>query len=219
MCTPQKFSELLQLLSSLIPHFVPLSPYLRLALHHPDLALRNVFFDPNDDTKIVGVIDWGGAQILPLMLTAKFPSELLSTGNDPCDRSGIPDEDWKTVPHDWTSLGDTSKWPTGTKENGEPLDMTIRASAMVKQYYLRQHFGACFAQEIHDRYGDYNPARAMLFAHAPCYLKFHETLMGGWASWVHHAKWIRETYWRINAAKQDLGRPALISARTYIAAA
>lgn len=43
----------------------------------------------------------------------------------------------------------------------------IRASAMVRRYYLRQHFSACFAQEYHDRYGDYNLGRTMLFAHAP----------------------------------------------------
>ena len=209
-CTPQMFSELFQLLSSLIPHFVPPSSYLPLTLHHPDLALRNVFFDPTDDTKIVGIIDWGGAAVLPLMLTAKYPAELLTTGDDPCARPGIPDEDWRTVPHDWTSFGDTSQWPTGFKENNEPLDMTIRASAMIKQFYLRQHFGACFAQENHDKYGDSNPGRAALFAHAPYYLKFHETLTGGWTAWVHHADWIRETYWRLYSAKQDLPRPALI---------
>ena len=81
---------------------------------------------------------------------------------------------------------------------------------MIKQYYLRQHFGACYAQENHDRYGDYNLGRAMLFAHAQYYLKFHEIMKHGWIAWVIHAKWIRETYWRINAGKQDLRGPALI---------
>ncbi|KAG2112100.1 hypothetical protein DEU56DRAFT_842939 [Suillus clintonianus] len=177
-CTPQKFSELYQLLSSLIPHFVPPSSYLSLVLHHPDLALRNVFFDPTDDTKIVGLIDWGGAQILPLMLTAKD--------------QGSPTEGWNTVPHNWTSFGDTSKWP---KVFRGPND---------------QHFGVCFAQENHDRYGDYNTGRAMLFAHAPYYLKFHEIITGGWTAWVDHAEWVRETYWRVNAVKQNGRGDALI---------
>ncbi|KAG1885749.1 hypothetical protein F4604DRAFT_121533 [Suillus subluteus] len=78
---------------------------------------------------------------------------------------------------------------------------------MIKRYYLRQHFGVCFAQENHDRYGDYNLGRAMLFAHAPYYLKFHEIITGGWTSLVDHAEWIRETYWRLNAVEQD-GRSA-----------
>lgn len=79
ICTLRKISELFQLLSSLVLHIVPPPPSLHLTLHHPDLAFRNVFFDPNDDTKIAGVIDRGGAEILPLMLMANFSSELLST--------------------------------------------------------------------------------------------------------------------------------------------
>lgn len=209
-CTPQKFSELIQLLSSLIPHFVPSSSCLPLVLYHPDLALRNIFFDPIDDTKIVGLIDWGGAQILPLMLTAKFPDDLNSTGEDPFERPEIPDEGWNAVPHDWTSFGDTSKWPNVFRGPNDQVDLTIRASAMIKRYYLRQHFGVCFAQENHDRCGDYNLGRAMLFAHAPYYLKFHEIITGGWTSLVDHAEWIRETYWRLNAVKQDARSPALI---------
>ncbi|KAG1722216.1 kinase-like domain-containing protein [Suillus paluster] len=209
-CTPQKFSELFQLLSSLTPHFVPPSSYLPLVLHHPDLALRNVFFDPTDDTKIVGLIDWGGAQILPLILTAKFPGDLNSTGDDPCERQGIPDEGWNTVPHDWTSFGDTSKWPKVFRGANDQVDLTIRASAMVRRYYLRQHFGARFALENHDRYSDYDTGRAMLFAHAPYYLKFHEIIAGGWTAWVDHAEWIRETFRRLSAVRKDPRGHALI---------
>lgn len=209
-CTPQTFSELYQLLSSLMHHFVPPSSYLPLVLHHPDLALRNVFFDPTDDTKIVGLIDWGGAQILPLILTAKFPDDLNSTGEDPCERPGIPNEGWNTVPHDWTSFGDTSKWPNAFRGPNDQVDLTIRASAMIKRYYLRQHFGVCFAQENYDRYGDCDLGRAMLFAHAPYHLKFHEIVTGGWTSLVDHAEWIRETYWRLHALKKDGRSAALI---------
>lgn len=214
-CTPQKCSELLQLLSSLIPHFAPPPSYLSLTLHHPDLALRNVFFDPTDDTKIVGLIDWGGAHILPLMLTAEFPTDLYSSGHDPCEREGIPDENWNMVPHDWTSFGDTSKWPTVFRGDDEPVDHTIRASMMIRRYYLRQHFSACFAQENHDRYGDYNLGRAMLFTHAPYYLKFHEVITGGWICWVDHAEWIRETYWRLNVINQNSRGRALITAALW----
>jgi hypothetical protein len=95
--------------------------------------------------------------------------------------------------------------PSGHKifhEDNEQLDLTNRASAMIRQYYLHQHFNACYAQENHDGYGDYNPACAMLkFAHGQYYLKFHETIIGDW---------VRETYWRINVGKEDLRDPASI---------
>ncbi|KAG2357776.1 hypothetical protein BDR07DRAFT_1490299 [Suillus spraguei] len=135
-CTPENFSELFQLLSSLIPHFIPPPSYVPLVLHHPNLALRNIFFNPIDDSKITGLIDWGGAQILPLMVTAKFPDDLHSTGWDPCEKPGIPCGYWKAVPHDWTSFGDTSKWPSVFRGLNTQIDLTVRASAMIKRYYL-----------------------------------------------------------------------------------
>ena len=81
------------------------------------------------------------------------------------------DEDWETVCHDWTSFRDTSKWPERRNEYYES-DLTIPASAMIRKYYLRQHFVACVAQENRDTYGDDQPGRAMmLFPHVPYYLK------------------------------------------------
>ncbi|CAL1715315.1 unnamed protein product [Somion occarium] len=209
-CTPQTFAELFQLLSSLIPQFKPPSPYLPLCLHHPDLALRNVFFDisslPDGLPKITGVIDWGGAQILPLMLTAVYPDDIMSTGDDPCARPEYPDEDWRSVPCDWTSLGDTSQWPQAFRGPGDPVDLTIRAHEMVRRFYLRTYFSACYAEELHRKHGDTDLAHATLFADAPYYLKFHETVCGGRTNWVEHASWIRETYWRLRIAGQGMGR-------------
>ncbi|OJA08913.1 hypothetical protein AZE42_07367 [Rhizopogon vesiculosus] len=146
------------------------------------------------------------------MLTAKFPSDLISTGDDPCVRNGIPNEDWRIVPHDWTSFGDISKWLQLFRGDNarEREGLNNRASTMIRQYYLHQLFGTCFAQENHDRHGDCNTARTMLFAYAEYYLKFHGIPKGGWFIWVHHTDWIRETYWRINAGKEDLRSTASI---------
>ncbi|KZT03963.1 uncharacterized protein LAESUDRAFT_761549 [Laetiporus sulphureus 93-53] len=204
--TPQKFGRLLQTLSALIPYFVPPPLYLTLVLHHPDLALRNIVVDPHDYSKVNGIIDWGGAQILPLMLTAHYPHDLLTEGDDPCERPGHPDEGWNTVPHDWTSLGDTTAWAEEFRGEGDRVDMTTRAAAMVKRYYLRQHFGACFARALHEVHGDTDLLRATVFTDAPYYLKFHEVLTGGYIAWFRHEEWIMETFARLHVAGHIPGR-------------
>ncbi|RDB17536.1 hypothetical protein Hypma_001243 [Hypsizygus marmoreus] len=191
-CTPQTFSEIVQLLSALIPHFTIPPPYTTLCLHHPDLALRNIFFD---DTKITGVIDWGGAQILPLLLTARYPDDIMSTADEPFERPGHPDEDWHSVPNDWTSIGDRSQFPVAFRgKESEPFDFAPRARAMVGRFYLRTYFSACIAETTTDL------SRATIFKDAPYYLKFHETVCGGWSAWVRHQAWIKETYWRLRLA-------------------
>ena len=197
--TPQQFSQLLQLLSALIPYFIPPSLYSVLVLHHPDISLCNILFDPEDHSRMIGILDWGGAQILPLMLTAQFPDDLNSEGDDPCTRPGYPDEGWRTVPHDWTSFGDSSKWQPVYKSETETVDLSIRAGAMVKRYYLRQYFGASYAEQIAEMHQDCDLARATLFADAPYYIKFHEVLTRGWIGWIEHEAWIKETYWRLRA--------------------
>lgn len=60
-----------------------------LPCYHPELALCNVIFDSIDDTKIAGLIYWGGAQSVLLILTAKFPSDLISMGDDPRERDPL----------------------------------------------------------------------------------------------------------------------------------
>ena len=75
-----------------------------LALYHPNLSLRTILFCEKDLTnpgsKLPG-IDWGGAQILPLIFTAHFP-DLMPTIDYPYEKQDHchPDEDWQTVPHD-----------------------------------------------------------------------------------------------------------------------
>ncbi|GJJ09050.1 hypothetical protein Clacol_003272 [Clathrus columnatus] len=214
-CTPQTFAELFQLLSSLITHFMLPQSYDLLVLHHPDLALRNIFFDKksfsSNQPKITGVIDWGGAQILPLMLTARYPDDLMTTTDEPFSRSGYSDESWHSVPSDWTSIGDVTQWPQVFRGPGDPVDYTPRVSAMVRRFYLRTYFSACYAEQIHLLQKDASLYHATLFADAPYYLKFHETICGGWTSWVEHASWIRETYWRLRTLPgQGAGEESLV---------
>ncbi|KAG6860081.1 hypothetical protein C0995_016080 [Termitomyces sp. Mi166 len=204
-CTPQMFAELFQLLSSLIPHFQPPKSYSPLVLHHPDLALRNILFDESSissgDLKIAALIDWGGAQILPLMFTAKYPDDLRTTGEYPFTKPGWDEnEDWDTVPCDWTSTGDPSQWP---RAFGPGPGHTPYVRACVSKFHLRTYFNTCYAEQLHALYGDANLARATLFRDATYYMKFHEVLCGYWKTWVRHKNWIRKTYWRLRIAGHE----------------
>ena len=136
------------------------------------------------------------------MFTAVFPDDLSSDADDPFTRPDHHDEAWHTVPHDWTSIGDKSTWPQVFRGEGELVDLSVRARAMVRRYYLRQYFGACFAECLAgnsdvDGLADRELARGTLFLDAPYYLKFHEVICGGWTKWIEHQDWIKETYWRI----------------------
>ncbi|KAG6901191.1 hypothetical protein C0995_015561 [Termitomyces sp. Mi166 len=204
-CTPQMFAELFQLLSSLIPHFQPPKSYSPLVLHHPDLALRNILFDKSlissGDLKTVALIDWGGAQILPLMFTAKYPDDLRTTGEYPFEKSGWDEnKDWDTVPCDWTSTGDPSQWPRAFTLGHKLLDFSPLLRASISKFYLRAYFSTCYAEQLHALYGDANLACVTLFRDAMYYMKFHEMLCGSWKTWVWHKNWIRETYWRLRMA-------------------
>ncbi|KAG6864803.1 hypothetical protein C0993_008527 [Termitomyces sp. T159_Od127] len=150
-CTPQMFAELFQLLSSLIPHFQPPKSYLPLVLHHPDIAFRNVLFDESSmssgDLKITGLIDWGGAQILPLMFTAKYPDDLRTDGQYPFDKPGWDySEDCYTVPCDWTSTGNPSQWPGVTLER-KLAEYSSDIHRVISKFYLRAYFNVCYAKE------------------------------------------------------------------------
>lgn len=48
------------------------------ALLHPDLNARNIFVDPDDPTKILGIIDWQSAAIEPAFVHAVDPPDFAS---------------------------------------------------------------------------------------------------------------------------------------------
>ncbi|KAG6898638.1 hypothetical protein C0993_005419 [Termitomyces sp. T159_Od127] len=220
LCTPQMFAELFQLLSSLIPHFQPPKSYLPLVLHHPDIAFRNILVDESSissgELKITGLIDWGGAQILPLMFTAKYPDDLRTIGYYPFTRPGWEkNEDWYTVPCDWTAAGDSSQWPIayGSGPGSGPglIDYGPKVHGVISKFYLRAYFNACYAEEMCALHGDTDLARATVFRDATYYMKFHEVVCTGWRNWVRHKTWIRETYWRLRTAGHGIGSEGLIT--------
>ncbi|KAG6911099.1 hypothetical protein DXG01_004614 [Tephrocybe rancida] len=216
ICSPQAFAELYQLLSSLIPHFEPPKPYLSLVLHHPDIALRNVFFDDTEHLKITGVIDWGGSQIPPIMLTACYPDDLMTDNFYPYPRPGYItlSEDWGSVPCDWTSF-DTSQASPSFEVPNDPVDYLPRASAMVRLFYLRTFYSGSYAEQMNMLHNDADLARATLFLDASYYLKFHEVVSGTWFTWAEHANWIRETYWRMRALAKDKCGQLVIGPNVY----
>ncbi|KAG6894955.1 hypothetical protein C0993_010403, partial [Termitomyces sp. T159_Od127] len=205
VCTPHMYAELFQFLSALIPHFEPPKSCRSLVLYHPDIALRNVLFDESslsssDSPRVTGVLDWAGAQILPAMFTAHYPLDLITDRDSPFTHPNRPREDWMTVPCDWTSTGDISDWPQTFCAVNVPYDNTPGVHRNIRQFYLRTHFSACYAEQLYAQRGIADLACATMFKDAPYYLKFDEVIGGGWQHWVKHRTWIRETYWRLRMA-------------------
>lgn len=198
--TPHEFVELFKLFFALIPQFAPPDLHLPLALHHPDLALRNILFDDNDLSKVTGLLDWSGSQIFPMILCAHRPDDLHSIHDDPVSRPGDPYEDWSTVPHNWVDIRKGPIWPIWLDADGiySPTNFRVRGMATIRRFYLRGWFDSWFLARALDL-GTIERTFpvASLFDEATFYLKFHEVLTGGWVSWVRHSAWIRETFRRV----------------------
>jgi len=205
--TPQEIGELLRLLAALVPHFVPPPYYRTLVLHHPDLALRNIIVDPEDHTKVLGVIDWAGTAVVPLILAGQYPGDIMTTGDSPflLNPSLYEDgEDWFSVPYDWTSAGDPSEWPRAFGNGGRRVDYSTRVQVNTKRFWLRQYFGVCFSKSMQEIHATVDLRHARIHADSQYYLKFHEVICGGVDKWVYHKKWIRETFTRL----QRVGPPS-----------
>ncbi|KAF4597867.1 hypothetical protein EYR38_006259 [Pleurotus pulmonarius] len=202
-CTPETFAELYQQLSSLIDHLRIPARYSRLVLHHPDLALRNVLFDP-DTLKITGVIDWAGAQILPLVLTATYPDDLLSAYDRPFTHPDVPKNPypdcWSCIPFDWTHPPPES-YPAAFIGPDMPADFRPLVGALVRRVTLRARFAAYFDEEMRKR-GYSDSSLATLFSDAQEYLRFNETLFRGWYGWMDHERWIKSSYERVQSSRK-----------------
>ncbi|KAJ3516581.1 hypothetical protein NMY22_g14175 [Coprinellus aureogranulatus] len=216
--TPHTFTEMHRLLNALIPHFKLPAAYSSLVLHHPDFALRNILFDDaslqTESPKVVGVIDWSGAQILPLMLSATYPADLFSNDTTPFRPlyKNPPErylQSWKSVPYDWTSIGDPSQYADeeGEWEGNPDVDYKPALTAQIRRFYLRAHFSSCYASQMYALNGDKDLSRATLFSDAPYYLKFHETMCLDIQSWFSAENWVRETYWRLRVAESGTPTP------------
>ncbi|KAJ8695901.1 hypothetical protein PTI98_005812 [Pleurotus ostreatus] len=205
-CTPETFSELYQELSSLIDHFKIPAKYSRPVLHHPDLALRNVLVNP-DTLKITGVIDWAGAQILPLVLTALYPDDLLSANDHPFTHPDVPKNPypdfWRCIPYDWTHPPPES-YPAAFIGPDMPADFRPLVGALVRRVTLRAQFAAYFDEEMTRRkYSD--SSLATLFSDAQEYLKFNETLFRGWRGWMDLERWIKSSYEKMQISPRKEG--------------
>ena len=72
-------------------------------------------------------------------------------------------------------------------------------TVLIRRFYLRTYFGACYGSHLNDVHGDLNLARTTLFSGATYYLKFHEAMCADLGGWRNFGGWIRETYWRLRA--------------------
>ncbi|KAK2771974.1 hypothetical protein FQN53_004833 [Emmonsiellopsis sp. PD_33] len=71
---PHEHHSLLSKYLSIGPYLAPKDPDLSIPiLRHPDLSLPNIFLAPNS-TKILAIIDWQDAAILPIFLQAGYPA-------------------------------------------------------------------------------------------------------------------------------------------------
>ncbi|KAF5326219.1 hypothetical protein D9611_000885 [Ephemerocybe angulata] len=215
--TPHDFMDRYQKLSALIPHFKIPEPYTPLVLHHPDLALRNIFFDEesllSDDPKVACVIDWSGAQILPLMLASCFPLDMVSTPSNPLE--GPAERTWYSVPYDSTYFRDTDKTMVQERDS---LREAKRYRCEIRLFYLRGLFGAHYGQQIVKLHQDSDLPRATVYLDAQYYLKFHEVMMGSFHEWIVHRRWISETYWRLRmmpTGKSASGERLVIGPNVY----
>jgi hypothetical protein len=73
---------------------------------------------------MIGILEWGGPQILPLVRCPPYylaiyiqrATILAST------RPGYPDENWRTVPYDWTCFDDL---PSGQRLTNPRLSLAL----------------------------------------------------------------------------------------------
>jgi len=216
--TPQLFGEMMQLLSGLTSRFKPPGDAATTCIQHSDLAIRNVLFD-DKELKITGVIDWEFAQVVPRIITGRFPNDIGCDGNEVlhdrlCERGESDStkfEFWNNHYYDWTSMcsplpvaDDDAKQlhnsPSSPSKQSETpglsqcLDSPRLGSKsdtqfLIRLFYLRKFYASAI--------GNKNFRLSSLFIDSVAYVKFHEIIMGGWESWFRHREWIREVYWRL----------------------
>ncbi|KAL1854995.1 hypothetical protein Plec18170_004407 [Paecilomyces lecythidis] len=90
---PNEHAKLLHDYMRLAPFLTPQEPELTSPiLRHPDLSLANVILAPNS-TKVLGIIDWQDAAILPLFAQAGYPAfcEHDMTKPQPLKQPKLPD--------------------------------------------------------------------------------------------------------------------------------
>jgi len=103
--TPAKKLESLHWFLKVLPYLLPMDDSLSSAvLWHNDLHDENIFVDPENPTKILGIIDWQSTEVTPLCANRLDPSFL--------DRDGLvvgDDLERPELPVDYDLLPETEK--------------------------------------------------------------------------------------------------------------
>lgn len=228
--TPALLGEMLQLLSGLAPLFTPPTALSHPVLHHSDLALRNVLFDP-DTLEVTGVIDWEFAHITPLVLTGRFPNDLGWEGNEFARSLGkmpgvAAGETWNHHYYDFTSLqgvshaslpsppaspvqGDYLSHPAQSTPSppSPPLPPPPDAATNPADVKRRAEMlvGLFYWRKYYASVlGRERWECTRLCMDAVAYVKFNEVVMGGVERWVECKDWVREVYWRLEGVGAEV---------------
>ncbi|PGH35444.1 hypothetical protein GX50_01782 [[Emmonsia] crescens] len=130
---PNEHRSLLSKYLRIAPHLAPKDPDLTTPiLRHPDLSMPNIFLAPNS-TKILGIIDWQDAAILPLFIQAGYPAfcEHELTRSQTLAKPELPD--------DYESLSPIDKQKEWTKFRLEQANVYYTAVTGLEN---QRHFNA-----------------------------------------------------------------------------
>ena len=122
--------------------------HLTLVLHHPDLALRNILFGKKDFTKP------GGNRLGRRKFCRSFLPHTFSMIS--CPQETIHTRGKTTQ----TKIGRLFRtpleiyllWPKICRNKNNPVDLAAIGATIVRRYYFRQHFTACFSGHMHELY-------------------------------------------------------------------
>jgi Phosphotransferase enzyme family len=111
---PSAHINLLQRYVTVVPLLAENVAFEQPAILHMDLHLANIFIESEKQPVITAIIDWQGAAVLPLSLTARFPRIVdYDIGEDPVTVDMPPE-----------------------LENEDPAAKEDREAVMVKKYWL-----------------------------------------------------------------------------------
>lgn len=102
------------------------------SLWHPDLQLEHIFVDPENLTKVVGIIDWQAVEVAPLFAQVRQPNFLDYEGPPTMNLDGV------SLPKDLAQLEPADK----------ALDLQLKLSAAYKMILRDQNPGLCHVSEF-----------------------------------------------------------------------
>ena len=124
--TREKKRKALQSYLAMVQYLLPTDHFIEYpSLWHPDLHLENIFVDPENLTKVVGITDWQAVEVAPLFAQVRRPYFL--------DYEGPPtvNLEYPSFPEDPAQLCPTAK----------ALDLQLKLSAAYKMILRDQNPG------------------------------------------------------------------------------